>query len=384
MDAERIILDVDDAPAVAASARANASLEKVERTAGRVSASATAAIEAESRRIISITDRSRQSIERLVAAAERKATFAGASGGDPLAAERDLLLKRVAGDEQAVNRITGAYSKLIAVEREHASGAFGAKLRDSIENPGRAAAGAIENLTSGVGKLGIIAGATLFGIGIAAKEGFTLVAEAGERAKSISNLSDILGSTNAEAEKLDAMAKIANVDIGGLTGFMRGLSKSLTEGGDEGKKGARALEELGIHARDSEGNLKGTYELLAEISRAGEKLDVREFEAKLTAMGARGAIALIPLLKNFDEVEGAAKRAGAGVNESLNHQLEVADDRLKTFGERWTILKGKLAGGLVSGFDRFTGTGRPVQSTPGVELFLSAGLAPGLLGGGTG
>jgi hypothetical protein len=115
---ERIVLEIDDSPAVAASNRANKSLEAVEKGAERVASGAQKATEEASRTILSVTEKSRSSIERLVAAAEKKAAFAGnLSGSEKLAAERDLAVKRVAGDDKAVERVTAAYQKLIDAQR---------------------------------------------------------------------------------------------------------------------------------------------------------------------------------------------------------------------------------------------------------------------------
>lgn len=92
MDTERIILDVDERQAVAGAQKANQALENVERTGKRAGAAVERAVNQQAEAIVRITDRSRQSIDRLVANAERKASFAGKTGVDRLAAERDLLI----------------------------------------------------------------------------------------------------------------------------------------------------------------------------------------------------------------------------------------------------------------------------------------------------
>lgn len=66
------------------------------------------------KRILEVTSKSQSMQERLLRTLERRAALAGKSGGERLAAERDLLLGRVGGDVNAINRVTAAYQKLIA------------------------------------------------------------------------------------------------------------------------------------------------------------------------------------------------------------------------------------------------------------------------------
>ncbi len=300
--------------------------------------------------LVRVNQQQKQAAAQAVAArASVVADFArqATSPADRLIQERAAALEKVKGDPAAVAAVTASISKLTAAEKEAAESAkalsLGEKIKHGLEDPIGAGGAAISGLASKIGAVGIIATAAFVGIGLAAKEAFDFVAEAGEKAKGIANLADILGTTDDEAQRLDAMAKIASVDIQGLTGFMRGLAKALTEGGEEGKKNAQALSDLGIHARDSQGNLKGTIQLLTEIAHSGEKLDTREYEAKLTALGARGAIALIPLLKHFDEVDAAAKEAGAGLQGNVIKQLEEADDKVKQLSVKWDLLKQAFA-----------------------------------------
>lgn len=114
---EQIILEIDDTPAVAATERANAGLEKYEDTAVKATTGVAKSFEAASERIIRVSDRSRTSVERLVAAAEKKASASGQSGIEKIVAERDALINKLGGETQAVDRVRTAYDRLIATQK---------------------------------------------------------------------------------------------------------------------------------------------------------------------------------------------------------------------------------------------------------------------------
>jgi hypothetical protein len=117
-DREIVILDVDEGPAVKGTGKANAALDSYEKKAEQANQSASKSFEKSGETIIRVTDKSRSAIERMVAAAEKKASFAGLSGVDALAAQRDQTIKRLGGDEQAIERTRSAYERLIQVERQ--------------------------------------------------------------------------------------------------------------------------------------------------------------------------------------------------------------------------------------------------------------------------
>jgi hypothetical protein len=117
-DREIVVLDVDEAPAVRGAGKANAALDSFEKRAATATQGASRSFEQAGEQIVRVTDRSRNSIERMVAAAEKKAAFAGVDRIGGLTAERDQLISRIAGDSQAVDRVRAAYSKLIETQRQ--------------------------------------------------------------------------------------------------------------------------------------------------------------------------------------------------------------------------------------------------------------------------
>jgi hypothetical protein len=348
---EQIVLDVDERPAVQASARANTALDSVEKKAGTVSDKATKAIADTSQRIVFITDRSKNAINRNLDQFQRKLEAITKSPSERLAGDKDILLKRVAGDPAAIQRVTDLWTKFRKEQDKSASAVqfsqVGSRIKQFVEDPAGAAVGSVEQISAGFGKLGVIAGVSLFAIGAAAKAAFGIVVESGKSAEQAINLSDRLGTTVAQSEKLSAMARIAGVDIGGFESAMRKLSGALAEGGEEGRVGADALLKIGVSARQSDGSLKGTYDLFREISTQIEKLpNAPERIATLSEVFGKGAIGLYPLIKNFDQLETVTKRLGVGLDEDLIQHLAKTDDKFDELGISFDILKTKLASKL--------------------------------------
>lgn len=137
---ERIVLEADEGPAVASTKKANAELEKLEETGKRAGKSATDALSAQAETVVRITDRSQQSLNRIVAAAEKKAAFAGVSGVEKLVAEREQVLAKLAGEEKAIERVKAAYERLIGAQRASERAADTAKSLEKAQAASRRAA----------------------------------------------------------------------------------------------------------------------------------------------------------------------------------------------------------------------------------------------------
>lgn len=102
---EQIILDVEtgvnDAP------KANADLAAVERQAQKTGDT-----------VVRVSDRSRNSIERLVASAEKQAALYGKTGTERLVAQRDMLIKRLGNEQAAIERVNRAYGTMIDQQKK--------------------------------------------------------------------------------------------------------------------------------------------------------------------------------------------------------------------------------------------------------------------------
>lgn len=109
MDQEQIALEIDERPAVTSIGKANAAMDDYEKRVSKASGTANQAFQNYGENIIRITDRSRSSIERLVASIEKQAETYGKTGVERLVSQRDLLIKRLGDEQQAVDRVRAAY-----------------------------------------------------------------------------------------------------------------------------------------------------------------------------------------------------------------------------------------------------------------------------------
>jgi hypothetical protein len=115
---------------------------------------------------------------------------------------------------------------------------------------------------------------TAFGaLGIGLSAGI-LLNFAREAIRATAILDDMAESTGASVETLSALQRVARVgghDFEGLTGAIARMVKGLREGDEEGNKAARALEYLGVEARDSTGAFRDQGQVFIEIARASQK-----------------------------------------------------------------------------------------------------------------
>jgi hypothetical protein len=102
-DSERIVVEVDEGPAVQSVGKANAAMESFEG------------------RTVRVMERSRSSVDRLVASLEKQSAVYGKSGVDRIIAERDQLLQRYAKEPAAIDAITRAYEKMAAAAKQAAA-----------------------------------------------------------------------------------------------------------------------------------------------------------------------------------------------------------------------------------------------------------------------
>jgi len=376
---ERIVLEVDERPAVAGAQKANAELAKFEAAGKRASQAAERVVSSTAETIVRITDRSRQSIDRLVQSAERKASFAGLTGADRLIKERDVLLNRLQGESAAIDRVRTAYGRLIEAETKTASTAE--RVANAIRKPTEAASGAVQSLISRFGGVGLVAGAAAAAVGTFTTAAFHMVEQAGGAAEAMFNLAERTGLSIGQVDKLQAMAKAANVNIESLEGSSRILAETLADSGANGDKAQRALQKLGIATFDATGKQRElgqvTVELIERLSRVE---NVAERNALANATLGRSGKELLPLIKQYKELDEVVSRRGYGSRDALLESLGRAGDMVDDLSLRWDALKTKLAGKLIGVVEIVT---RVVDvASSGFERNL--GTAPGTLGSVTG
>lgn len=139
MPDEKIVLSYDPSDAISAAGKANKAIEENEKTAERAGAAIGRTADAQASAIVSITDRSQAAINRIIQAAERKAAVAGGNPTDRIKLEREQLLRQVAGNQEAVNRVAAAYDKVEEAARRADNAS---KLQSAVNASRQAAKGA--------------------------------------------------------------------------------------------------------------------------------------------------------------------------------------------------------------------------------------------------
>src|SRR5581483_6014950 len=259
-------------------------LERAQR-ASRAAEGATSAFQvalsrsnAERQREAKLAEQESRAIEGQVRQIERSRALSDAGAVDRLRLQRKFALEDLgpkASPEQ-VARVQRAFQSAIEAEEKLGEAAglkgFGDRLRGFVEDPLGSARNLLQSVFGGITAGGLAAAAGLAVLATAAEKAFGIVADAGKKAETSLNLAERLGTTVAEAQTLSAVARITSVDIGSVESSVKKLSSALAEGGNEGKQGADALKSIGVFARDSQGKLKGFYQLFGQIADGIDKL----------------------------------------------------------------------------------------------------------------
>ncbi len=339
---ESIVLEVDSRSAREGAAKVNAGLESIEKKSLATQASLNKGAQVAGDSIMRITDRSRTSIDRMLNQIERRAAFAGKTGVDRLIAERDMRLRQLGGEEQAIARMTAAYDKLIGAERERLQES--SKMEEALRSPWEAAQNAVGGFLQRIGPAGAIMGAAAAGLGFLAKKAFDLVAASGAAAEVTLNLGDRLDITGREAFKLQSVAGIAGVNIEAMQAAAVKLAAALEDGSGEGRKASAALRELGISTIQPNGELRQMGEVTLEvIDKLAGVASASERVRLANQLLGRGGKELIPMLNAIREWGPDLEKAGLILDTQLLKRLAEADDQIGKMDLSWRVFKAKLA-----------------------------------------
>lgn len=326
--------------------QANRDLDAIEKKASRAVESAGQAAEAETRRVISVIDRSKNSIERMVASIEKRAAFAGATSPvERLVRERELMLKRIGGDSQAVDRVRGAFDKLIAAEEKGTTGlsSFGKGLTRFIQQPVASAGSAMEGLLGGLGKIGGIAAAGIAGLAAFATAGYNAAKSLGEMADRTGDIAVRTGLTIKEVGDFSFAMKRAGGDISGVESVMRKLSQGLADASEEGKNAREGLRDLGIISRNADGSLRPMSGILEDISiRLNAIPDAANRNAAAIKILGRGALDSLPDLLELSAGLERARQLGFAPDAEDIKRWDSYHKQIAEADALWERLKQKL------------------------------------------
>ena len=213
------IISLDDRPAQEAVKRTNAALDGHEQKVKTILDRTGREWQVAGDLIVRVTDRSKNSLDRLLRSMERQSELLGKSGVEREIAQRDQLLRRWQNEQAAVDAINKLYEKRIALARatEAAEGAadggsgFNARyaffgIKDVMEGRTKfALAEAANELMRLKGSALILGGVTagVAAIGFAAYETYKHLQEMAEQPRKIAvAFQDLNGAVEANADQL--------------------------------------------------------------------------------------------------------------------------------------------------------------------------------------
>jgi hypothetical protein len=339
---EVIVLRADERPAVRSTEIANAALSRYEASGRRAVESVGRVGESVGQTLVSVTHKSQATLDRLVERVEKRAQFAGMDKTERLGAERDILIRRLGGEERQVERVRAAYASLIKSQQD--ATAQQSRVADAIRDPVGAAREGVEGLLGSYGKVGLVVGAAALGVGAAAKAWWDMASAQSDAAEGMVNLADRTGLTVNQVDRLRAMARIANVNLESLETSARTMAAALDDTGSSGSKAWVAMDRLGVSAYESSGKQRELGQVTLEVI---EKLSKVESQTERTALATRllgrGAQELQPLIKNYVALDKVVRDLGYGNREELIRGLADANDKTDILSLKWDILLGKLS-----------------------------------------
>ncbi len=206
-----------------------------------------------------------------------------------------------------------------------------------ISNPLQSAGAAVTDFMIKLGPMGLAATAAAAALAAIGKGLFDLVVQFGAAAEATGNMADRLNLTWRETRNLEEMAQIAGVSISGLQQASFRLAESLDDTSENGKKVASALQSIGVSGSTSGELLSGFLAKLAQIPD-----DTQRIALAHQVLG-RASQQIIPLIKNYDELQRAVQQLGPAIGDDLAGDLQKADDALDKFNISWNRFKETIA-----------------------------------------
>ncbi|WP_288935511.1 glucosaminidase domain-containing protein [uncultured Sphingomonas sp.] len=234
------------------------------------------------------------------------------------------------------------------------------------------AAGGAGMLTSSLGVLGTVAGAT---VGLLAAAGFAAFKMADGWAKgaaAIGRMADTMGVARKEMQEFAAASERMGVDKGAATGGLASLSQTLNDARYGRNGGALAiLSKLGVKMQLND---DGTVNVGAMIPAIADAIARQNSSGRRTAASALGlSDALIPVF-----AQGGGK-LGADMKDAGNTAYIASDDDI-TRGQR-IQRKGAMVGQLTDRAMAIAGSAAADAAEPGYDATLAAGRQ--MVGGAT-
>lgn len=217
---------------------------------------------------------------------------------------------------------------------------FATDVQNFITHPLQSAGEAVKGFLLEIGPVGAVALAGAAALAIVGNELLNLVKEFGAAAEATGNMADRLNLTWRETRNLEEMAQIAGVSISGLQQASFRLAESLDETSANGKKVAEALQSIGVTGNTTGQLLTGFLQKLAQIPD-----DTQRIALAHEVLG-RSSQQILPLIKNYGELQKAIRELGPAIGDQLAGDLQKADDSLDKLNISWNRFKEEIAAGV--------------------------------------
>jgi hypothetical protein len=311
------VISLDDRPALEAIKRANAGLDDHEKKAKTVLDRTGREWQVYGDGLVRVTDKSKNSLDRLLQSMQKQSELAGKTGVERLIAQRDQLIGKWGQEQRAVEAITKAYDKMIAAEQGGGGSrwqGFADGVKNFIQNPIQAAGSAVGGLLEKLGPMGTALAAGAAALGAFAVASFSAAKGLGEYGVQIRDVELRTGLTAKEVGQFSYAAKAAGADVSIFERMMRGLSQAMDENSTEGEKARGMLQKLHVSLYDATtGGIKPTSQALQEISAAIAALPTAfERDAAAMALFKRAGIEAIPVMVELNANLATAKEKGYG------------------------------------------------------------------------
>lgn len=242
-------------------------------------------------------------------------------------------------------------------------------------------------LTAEAGKIGaaigtsVVTGVTAIG---------NLVKQSVDAADRIGELAEMTGVTTEEMSKLAYVAKLSATDSETLAASLSKLSRQMAEAASGSESAAAGFDAMGISVKNSDGTLKGTTEVLAEVADkfasyqdgAAKSALAQEIfgksGAQLIPLLNRGSSGIAELAAEADKLgltlSGSAANAAGEFNDRLD-QLQAAKQGLGVqIAQRLLPTLNNLTGSLFNSAKNADAFGKAAEiAATGVKILVSAG-----------
>jgi hypothetical protein len=312
---------------------------------------------------------------------------AGRSNAEIMAVYAEKV--RAAGDAtlkngQSLDPVVKKYYDMAAASDKTGSGiaALGQTLTDFASNPLESAKGALTGFLEGLGPVGVgvaALGTAAVAAGVAV---FKFVNDAAGEAEQLENLSAATGLSVQQLAALEQIAKEAGLESLDLGRVIGKLNENL--GDTKPNEFTKAMERLGISAKDSSGQTKDAVKVLDEMRIALLAIDDPTQRAQLAQQALGGRLRdLIPLLLNSEsglaDMTKEMIEQGVVVDDLTHSKLMAFDSTMDRLDRVWQEAKSSLTE-LAAAFVMW---GREIVQGHD-KLNAVGGALAGLIGGETG